>query len=74
MAQLFFDTALELVRPQPRRSQEYPDEYREVIIYRYYLEMPWDLIGKEMARSTEAVQMLCNRALLKLKRVYFKKD
>lgn len=56
-----------------KAMDELSDEYREVIIYRYYLEMPWNLVGKELGRSTEAAQMLCNRALLKLKRSYFKK-
>jgi RNA polymerase sigma-70 factor (ECF subfamily) len=51
-----------------------PDHYREVIIFRYYLEMPWRDIGEQLGRSMDAAQMLCHRALLKLKHVYFGKS
>ncbi len=48
-----------------------PDEYREVIISRYYLRMSWKAVGERHGqRSPEAVQMLARRALLKLKELY----
>lgn len=48
------------------------EDHREVIVNRYYLGMPWAEIGEQMGRSEEAAQMLCNRALAKLKSVYLK--
>jgi RNA polymerase sigma-70 factor (subfamily 1) len=49
------------------------DEHREVIVCRYYLEMPWREIGAQLGgRSPEAAQMLCRRALARLKELYGK--
>ncbi len=48
-----------------------PEEYREVIIARYYLRLSWKEVGERHGqRSPEAVQMLARRALLKLKELY----
>ena len=49
-----------------------PEDHRDVIVSRYYLGMPWAEIGEQMGRSEEAAQMLCNRALAKLKKLYLK--
>jgi RNA polymerase sigma-70 factor (ECF subfamily) len=46
------------------------DEYRTVIVSRYYLRMSWRDIGTHLGRSEEAAQMLCHRALAKLKQGY----
>jgi RNA polymerase sigma-70 factor (subfamily 1) len=46
------------------------ERYREVLVDRYYLAMSWREIGAALGRSEEACQMLCRRALLKLKRLY----
>ncbi len=46
------------------------ERHREVIVYRYYLRMPWGEIGEVTGRSEEAAQMLCHRALQKLKKLY----
>jgi DNA-directed RNA polymerase specialized sigma24 family protein len=45
-------------------------EHREVIVCRYYLDMPWLEVGEHLGRSEEAAQMLCHRALIRLKRAY----
>jgi RNA polymerase sigma-70 factor (ECF subfamily) len=47
-----------------------PPDYREVIVCRYYLRMPWSEVGVELRRSEEAAQMLLQRALLKLRALY----
>jgi len=46
------------------------EEYRNVIVSRYYLRMSWRDIGEQLGRSEEAAQMLCQRALAKLKQWY----
>ena len=46
------------------------EEYRNVIVSRYYLRMSWRDIGDQLGRSEEAAQMLCHRALAKLKQWY----
>ena len=53
-----------------RAMDKLPESYREVIVNRYYLGMPWADVGEQMGRSEEAAQMLCNRALARLKKIY----
>ncbi len=46
-------------------------DYREVIILRYYLRLPWKEVGERLGgRTPEAAQMHCRRALVKLKQIY----
>lgn len=64
-----------LVRSEERERLEaamdrLPEEHRDVIISRYYLRMPWREIGEHLDRSEEAAQMLCRRALRKLREIY----
>ncbi len=48
-----------------------PEKYREVIVCRYYLSMPWAEVGQHMGgRTEEAAQMLCKRALARLRQLY----
>lgn len=46
------------------------EEHRNVIVSRYYLRLSWRDIGEQLGRSEEAAQMLCHRALAKLKQGY----
>lgn len=46
------------------------DEHRDVIIFRHYLEMSWQEVGKQMGRSESAAKMLFQRAMGKLKGLY----
>lgn len=69
--------ALEAVEDRERLEKvmdSLPEDYRDVLVSRYYLGMPWAEIGEQMGRSEEAAQMLCNRALARLKRLYFRKE
>ncbi|MBI4586567.1 MAG: sigma-70 family RNA polymerase sigma factor [Planctomycetes bacterium] len=56
-----------------RAMDQLPEGYRKVIICHYYLRMPWREIGEHMGLKEEAAQMLCRRALLKLKQIYERK-
>jgi len=47
-----------------------PESYREVLVNRYYLAMPWLEVGAHMQRSEEAAQMLCKRALHNLRAIF----
>ncbi|MBI4600794.1 MAG: sigma-70 family RNA polymerase sigma factor [Planctomycetes bacterium] len=47
-----------------------PEDYREVIVNRYYLGLNWAAVGEHMGRSEEAAQMLCKRALARLRKLY----
>lgn len=69
--------ALEAIEDRERLEQVMdmlPDDHREVLVSRYYLGMAWTEIGEHLGRSEEAAQMLCNRALAKLKKLYFNRD
>ena len=43
---------------------------REVIVCHYWLGMSWREVGEHLNRSEEASQMLCRRALGRLKKLY----
>ena len=65
----------EVVRGEDRERLEramdrLPERYRDVIVSRYYLRMSWREIGELTSRSEEAAQMLCHRALRKLRAMY----
>ena len=54
-----------------RAMDDLQDDYRDVIVYRYYLQLPWQEVGERMnGRTPEAAQMHCRRALLRLKQLY----
>ncbi|MEM7233243.1 MAG: sigma-70 family RNA polymerase sigma factor [Planctomycetota bacterium] len=44
-----------------------PGAYREVVGLRYFLRLPWAEIASHFGKTEEACQMLCKRALGKLK-------
>jgi len=42
---------------------ELADDQREVIILRFFRQLPWDEVAREMSRSADAARMLSARAL-----------
>jgi RNA polymerase sigma-70 factor (ECF subfamily) len=47
--------------------QRLPEHYREVILYRNHLELPWKDIGERIGKSEAAAKMLFQRALAQLR-------
>ena len=47
--------------------QRIPEHYREVILYRNHLELPWKDIGERLGKSEAAAKMLFQRALAQLR-------
>jgi RNA polymerase sigma-70 factor (ECF subfamily) len=44
-----------------------PGRYGQVLELRYWRELPWTDVGRDLGITEEAAQMLCRRALLKLR-------
>jgi RNA polymerase sigma-70 factor (ECF subfamily) len=53
-----------------RAMDQLSDDYRGVLISRYYLDLGWPEVGKQMGRSAAAARALGKRALVHLKRLY----
>ncbi len=54
--------------------EQLSQSYRDVILYRHYLQMPWEEVGDQMDRTQAAAKMLFKRALGRLRELYGEKD
>jgi RNA polymerase sigma-70 factor, ECF subfamily len=57
----------EQVEAMYRAIDRLPDDYQQVISYRYQKQLPFDEIGRRMERSVNAVEKLWARAIARLR-------